>query len=393
MQLDVPTLMVAGAFVASFSAALLLFAWYQYRETNAALWWAGADASLACALVLMVIGATGSNIWPFDISMVLMILASTFAWGGARSFDTRRAGLAGLVGGTLIWIAATTFIPGFTFSLLAPVLHTIITLAYYGAGAISISTGKGEALRARFPMAALMTIHAFTLMLAVPAAFTQSLKPNQVPPIMSWFGAIHFETLVFVIGTALFLVAMMKERGELRYADASLTDALTGLLNRRGFFSKAERILERSRREGAPAVVAVLDLDRFKSINDRFGHAMGDRVLQVFAEACNASLRPIDVVGRIGGEEFAVVLPGVATQAGYAMAERLRRNFAEAARQVGGEAVEATLCAGIAADTGAGDIHEVLRRADRALYCAKSTGRNRVVVDGDEPPETVVRIA
>lgn len=397
MQLDVPTLMVAGAFVASFGAALLLFAWYQYRETRAALWWSAADALLACAVILLVVGFEESSGLPFQSGMTLFLLSAALSWAGMRSFDGHRIPVIVLLGGPAVWLLAHAVQRDFAQTSLSHVLHSMITLLYFGAAAISIKHGRGEPLRARLPLAVLLGVHAATLLLAIPSTLTGELKANEPVPVFSWFGAIHFETLVFVIGTAIFLVAMMKERSELRYHDAALTDPLSGLPNRRGFFDLAERILARARRDAAPAAVVMFDLDHFKTINDRLGHAAGDRIIQTFAEVCRTTLRPGDVVGRIGGEEFAAVMCGFGVEAGHAMGERVRRAFADAATMIDGKPVGATLCGGVCATTGSQDIHEVLRQADSALYRAKTGGRNRIeradTPKGTDGAGNVVRVA
>jgi diguanylate cyclase (GGDEF)-like protein len=158
----------------------------------------------------------------------------------------------------------------------------------------------------------------------------------------------------------------------------SHTDVLTGLANRRGFFLKAERVLARCRRDGTSIAIVAFDLDRFKAINDAYGHAIGDRVLQLFAEVCERMLRPGDLIGRLGGEEFVAIMPGSGIEAGFAMAERVRKAVAEAAAMVGKSPVNCTVSGGVAASSAPDDIHTLLRQADSGLYRAKSLGRNRI---------------
>jgi diguanylate cyclase (GGDEF)-like protein len=380
MQLDVPTLMVAGAFVALMSSALLLFAWYQFRETAAALWWAGADFVLACAIVLMAVGSGIDKPLIFVCGLTLLCASSALTWAGARSFDGNAALPLFLALGTLVWIGAHC-LPGVVLNPGASaLLNAAITLSYYAAAALNIKRGRGEALRARFPLVVLLTMHALTLLIAVPSTLTMTLLPNQPPPVLSWFGVIHFETIIFAIGTAIFLIIMMKERSEQRLLEASHTDVLTGIANRRGFLLKAERVLERCWRDGAPVAVVVFDLDHFKAINDNFGHATGDRVLKIFAEVCGRMLRPSDVIGRIGGEEFAAILPGSGIEAGYAVAERMRKAVAETGAMIDNSWVNCTVSGGVAAGAAPdNDTHALLRQADAGLYSAKSLGRDRIV--------------
>lgn len=395
VHLDVPTLMVAGAFVALMSGAILIFAWYQYRETRAALWWAGADFALACGIVLLAVGTDKAPI--FSVGLALLCMASALSWAGARSFDGHPIKAFVLVLGTAVWVAAQAL----PVWLLTPVAHSVlnvlVTLAYYGATALTISRGKGEALRARLPLVVLLSVHALTLSIAVPASLTMELLPNEPPPVLSWFGIIHFETIVFAIGTAIFLIVMMKERNESRLVVSANMDALTGVPNRRGFFLKAERVLERSRHEQAPVAVAMFDLDRFKSVNDTFGHATGDRVLQTFVEVCATALRPGDLFGRVGGEEFAALMPGSGIEAGLAIAERVRKAMAEAGAVIDGVAINCTVSGGVASGIAAEDVHTLLREADAGLYKAKTLGRNRIECiagpDGHDDQAKVIRVA
>jgi diguanylate cyclase (GGDEF)-like protein len=159
-------------------------------------------------------------------------------------------------------------------------------------------------------------------------------------------------------------------------------DALTGLWNRAAILDLLDRELARGRRESRSVSVILGDVDHFKRINDTLGHLAGDRVLRQVARRLSEALRPYDTVGRYGGEEFLVVLPGCDAPDATGLAERLRRHVA--AEPVDGEGgpVAVTLSLGIAVwdGTATADATELLQTADEALYRAKETGRNRVVL-------------
>jgi len=378
MHLDSPTMMIAGAFLALMSGALLLYAWYQYRETRAALWWAGADFVLALGIVALAVGSGADEPLIHVTGIILICVSSTLTWAGARSFDGHDVSPVFLALGPVIWIGVRWLPSSALTPTVAALLSSSITLTYYAAAALSIKLGSGEALRARLPLAVLLAAHALTLLVAVSVSQTMTFEPNQPPPVLSWLGVIHFEILIFTIGTAVFLIVMMKERNEGRLLAMSHTDALTGVANRRGFFLKAERVLKRCRRDRTPIAVVAFDLDRFKAINDNFGHATGDRVLEVFAEVCGRMLRPGDLMGRLGGEEFVAILPASGIEAGCEIAERVRKAVADAGAIVDGSPVNCTVSGGVAASSGPDDIHALLRQADFGLYRAKSLGRNRI---------------
>jgi diguanylate cyclase (GGDEF)-like protein len=160
-------------------------------------------------------------------------------------------------------------------------------------------------------------------------------------------------------------------------------DALTGLPNRRQFMARLAEELQRVQRKMTQsACVLMLDIDHFKQINDTYGHAGGDMALQHFAALMHAELRSIDSCGRLGGEEFAILLPGASLEAAQRIAERLRLKLAESSVEIDGKSVALTASIGIALLHPA-DVNPdaVLQRADGALYEAKATGRNRVVVE------------
>ena len=124
--------------------------------------------------------------------------------------------------------------------------------------------------------------------------------------------------------------------------------------------------------------VMLADLDRFKAVNDQFGHAVGDRVLQIFADTMSRALRASDMSGRLGGEEFAFLMPRTNAVEARRIAERMRVQFAEAARRVGGDAVNATVSFGVATVAAPAQLSDLIAAADGALYRAKAEGRNRV---------------
>lgn len=172
-----------------------------------------------------------------------------------------------------------------------------------------------------------------------------------------------------------------RKRVETELRRMATTDPLTGLCNRRRFWELAEVEIARLRRYGRPVSVLMLDIDRFKSINDSYGHAVGDQALCRLASVCMEELRDTDHIGRLGGEEFAVILPETGLSAAREVAERLRAQLAVAEIPCPNSALRMTVSIGIAVCSEDDmTIERALSRADRALYVAKSQGRNRVEV-------------
>ena len=168
---------------------------------------------------------------------------------------------------------------------------------------------------------------------------------------------------------------------ELELRQLATIDSLTGAMTRRYFFAQADRALAVARRYAHPAAAIMLDIDHFKRINDRHGHPAGDLVLQHVVTTIRTALREVDLLGRIGGEEFAVVLPETTQEGARLTAERLRAAIAARPFRYGDAAIEVTASLGVAGlEPGDRDAAGLLGRADAGLYRAKHDGRNRVVV-------------
>lgn len=194
--------------------------------------------------------------------------------------------------------------------------------------------------------------------------------------------------LVFgILGLDRLLRALRANEGHL--VRLATTDTLTGLANRRHVLAELERELQRSDRTGKPLSILMLDLDRFKDVNDRFGHAVGDAVLAEVAARCRARLRAIDLCGRLGGEEFVVVLPESDAAGAAATARRLCADLAESPVATEAGPVPVTISIGVAGYAPHGHdisssgsapdrIRRLLQQADHALYRAKEGGRNCV---------------
>lgn len=158
-------------------------------------------------------------------------------------------------------------------------------------------------------------------------------------------------------------------------------DQLTGAMNRRGLEDTYLREAARSDRQSAPLCLAMLDLDSFKRVNDRYGHTAGDDTLAHFCRVLRASLRPNDTLARYGGEEFVVLLPDTDEAAAFNTMSRLQRTLAQRPVALDGDMVALTFSAGIARHKLADNIFDVIARADEALLRAKREGKNRVMFE------------
>ena len=298
-------------------------------------------------------------------------------WKTARIIDSKPAPLILVILGP-VFVALAGSIPDLR-NIIAGSLALATGAVYTLATAATLWLGREERLAARQPLIILMAVHGAALLIGTYSTFTGSTGQDTVPAITSLFGFIYFESIVFALGTTVFILALVKERNEAAGMAAARTDSLTGIANRAAFLESAVRVLERCRRNGTPIAVMMFDLDRFKAVNDRFGHAVGDAVIRKFCEVTVAALRPNDVFGRVGGEEFAGVLPGSSIEAACARAERIREAFAENCKDVQNQQVNATVSGGVSGSAQAEQTLEaLLERSDVALYGAKAEGRNRI---------------
>jgi diguanylate cyclase (GGDEF)-like protein len=201
-----------------------------------------------------------------------------------------------------------------------------------------------------------------------------------MPAVDSYPGR-WLDVVVSGIGVA-GVVLVLEQRNEIlvaRLAEEARTDPLTGLLNRRGFDEHAVREFAHVGREGASIALAILDIDHFKRVNDEWGHTGGDRVLVNLARVLAGEARGIDVAARLGGEEFAVLMPGSDAAGAEAFVERVRAGLEASARP---DLPAVRVSAGVAATSEPLDVQIMLESGDRALYAAKRGGRDRTVVFG-----------
>lgn len=382
MSLDVNTLFMVTIYVETILGLLLLFAWAQNTAIHAVCWWGFAHLIRAASVMLFGMYGSAPDLITIDLANALLFTAFAVTWTGARVFDGRPVEPVYLVTGAVLWLLVGRLpVMADAVDARALVASGIIT-AYTWLTAYEFWRGRSEQLVSRWPAIFMLFAHGALFLLRTPLVSMLPWSPANNEMFGSvWLTVLSFEALLFTISIAFILLAMAKERTELRHRTAAMVDPLTGIANRRAFLQDAAQLAKRHAGKPRPAAVLLIDLDNFKSINDRFGHALGDRVLEVFTDAARQSLRASDLIGRLGGEEFAAVMQDTSHDKGIAVAERIREGFAQAAQEVDGRPVCATVSIGIAFCQGPVlDVPALLAQADQALYFAKEHGRNRVEV-------------
>ncbi len=377
--LDGPTLAFVAVCIVALLGLFLILAWVQQRDVRALAWWGAAYLIGASSLALWAAPQPAVAV-PRDLPFAMIFVACGMIWNGVRLFRGRRLFPVRTFAGALIWLALCQM-PFFgEGGTPRAVVGVLVVAAYTFFIAFELSRERRKSLYSRSAAVIVPALHAaiFVMPLAI-----RWLLPEVVAG--RWASVFALETILYAVGTAFIVLLMVKDYHVGVYQRVASTDFLTGLLNRRAFLENALRLCARQAERGQPVTLMMFDLDHFKSINDRFGHAVGDEALRLFAEVIRNSMRGSDIIGRLGGEEFAAIVPETAGAAA-AIAERVRANFESAGADNAGNTVGATVSIGAAtaADV-VTNIDALIARADAALYRAKSGGRNRLSMAGDDP--------
>jgi diguanylate cyclase (GGDEF)-like protein len=391
MHLDMQTMSAVNVTVTAVLGGALLFTWARERESSFIGWW-------GLALVMMSLGVVTTAFParpPFDflgLGMATIVLSDAIKWKAAREFSFGRAGVVWILLGPVAFLAALQagYLESFDHELgtLSAILACYNFAAAYALGRIT-----REQLPSRRAAVILLIVIAFGYLSWLPLNLFMPIGEAHWVSLSLWFPGIVLVTLLLRIALAFTVLAMAKERQELEQRVNALTDALTGLPNRRALFEVVDALGQSRQIDETAISVLMFDIDHFKKTNDRFGHALGDRVLKLFAATAAGRLNGTSLIARLGGEEFAAILPGAGSAEAIGAAEDVRGRFANSAAFVDGLPVGATVSVGVASDAGIkGDLNGLFRRADAALYVAKRAGRNRVEILGSEEADELAGV-
>ncbi|WP_395373691.1 diguanylate cyclase [Marinicella sp. W31] len=308
----------------------------------------------------------------------ISLLAQWLAWSGFRMragrspYDWRMLGLFITAELLVIW-----------FTLMQPHMGLrMVMIPYVGflvmlACAWEIYNNGRKTRPAEIGAMILFSIYGLVQAAAGTAALMQGAEPQQI--YLNWYSHINFLLMPAAFtGLGLFTVLILVDDLGSRMRHQAITDQLTGLLNRRGFYDKAHDLQAQAQEHNLPIGVIIADIDHFKNVNDNFGHQIGDQALQSFAELVTNSCDPNDVIGRIGGEEFAFLLYSQDLNTTQATAEQIRTTLQQTRIHNSDQNIGITASFGIAELAPGGSIIDALKMADHALYRAKTQGRNRV---------------
>lgn len=381
MSFDTSTLYVVAAMITAMLGAMLVF--FGRQENIPALkWWGSAYLVGSGSVALWTIA--GSKLGgPASLALTtLAFLSCGMVWNAARVFQGRKANWPGVVLGAIFWLATmTTLLP--SEATLRLTIGASIVAIYAALTAGELWNERRRSMHRRWPAIAVPVTHGCVLML--PILLGDLLRAHDENFAHSvWVTVFAVELVLYAIGTVFVIFMMVSDRAVAMHKTAASTDPLTGLFNRRGFSEACARVIEREAKAGRPVTVLIFDIDHFKGINDKWGHPAGDEILKLFSTVIVSNLRFTDLSGRIGGEEFAALLP-CALEEGVLVAERIREAF-EASDIVVDEAkVDTTVSIGVAGGPAGTELEVLLASADTVLYQAKRNGRNRVEAAEEMP--------
>ena len=377
-MLDTSTLRVALAVVTLTLLCLFYFITFRRTRSPFSAWWCSALLLFLTGSASYLLDGTVHQAWANPLGNTLLVGGAGAMWAGARSLRTNNPKLWALTAGPLVTgIVSVLDHPATNNWSGGPVMLGMMGLML-GLSCRELFLLEVDYSRVHRPLAygsGLLALY----YLGRLTAFV--IDGPQGPVFVAYFGSVVTTLLTsMVLVLASFTMAELSNEQLTRDLRARATvDGLTGLLNRTAFMDLAENELRRLGNARTTASLVLADLDHFKAVNDKYGHAAGDVALQAFAAACTTSVRSTDLVGRYGGEEFVLLLPGVSPERAGDMAATISRRLQEAQPNV--EARLPTVSYGIAS-TGPGrvDLKALIASADAALYRAKTLGRDRSVL-------------
>lgn len=379
MHLDMPTISAVSISVTAILGFVLVFTWSIDRKNQLTGWWGLAQFLMSGGIIVAIIAARANNGDLHAFGQSWMILSAALMWLAVRRFEGRRLHTFWVVVWPTGFLIAQLVGLFPTFDVRLIVACAILAIMSFAAG-LELVRDFNEPLRSRWPAAILLVAAGFGYLTWLPLTLTMPINEASLVFTSEWFPIVVLAATLGRIALSFIVLLMEMERQEQEQRMDALTDPLTGLPNRRALFEAAEELAQHScYLKGEPISVLVFDLDHFKKINDTYGHRLGDRVLQVFADILSENLHTGSIFGRLGGEEFAAILPGATLTMAATTAEKVRTSFARSATVIDGAKVAGTVSVGAAChDDMDCDLASLFHRADGALYAAKSAGRNRV---------------
>ena len=380
MRLDIFTIFVLMATICLLSAVGFGIGWWKHRSERVLAYSAATFGLGAVSTLLLAARGRIPDLLSVDVANAAVFAAMALGWNSFREMNGRRFLVLPVILPCVVWLILSRY-PGFyeetwLRSLVASILIAALSLGYFHE--FWRTRGVKAEVRAVLLLAAGGNVTVFVLR-AFYSLITH--RPKNVLEDDFWLSLALFVPVIFLVALAIGGLWLWQVRAVKTLQHEVEIDPLTGILNRRAFDRSVGALLEQMHAGRETMALLLIDLDHFKSINDRFGHPAGDRVLQHFARAVEEELRKSDLFARYGGEEFVILLRGADLHDALQVAEKLRTRIADQVVEWEGSPIGLTVSIGVAATSGQSvTLADLIARADRGLYGAKGSGRNRVVI-------------
>ncbi|MDP3547980.1 MAG: GGDEF domain-containing protein [Phreatobacter sp.] len=376
------TLLLSVVAISTTTGLLLLLSSRQNREERGLVYWGAANLLGAFGCMMLGLRDWAPDRVTIDLANAAILLGYALNFAGTRRFCHQKLNFAWVLAPSVVWLALCQW-PAFNDSVEWRLIFVSAVVVATSLGtAVTLLGLKGEYLVSRYPAIGWHLFHVAVYLVRMVPPLTSTVPASNEITASPLITIIMFEALIHITLISFLQLSLTKDRAEDRYRRAAETDVLTGQPNRRAFMQTAEKIV--ARQDCWPACMVLIDVDRFKTINDTVGHAGGDAVLVAVANAIRGHLRTDDTFGRLGGEEFGCLLPNTTLQAAMVVAEGLRARIAGLDIRAAGETVRVSVSIGVSSIAGGKpDLDHLIDRADACLYEAKRTGRNRVVARED----------
>ena len=377
--MDIKTLILALALGNLSLCAALFFFEYESRKSLTMSTWAVAKQLQTAAWLLLYFRGAISDLLTILLGNGLlfagMALDASALWEAAGRPVWRRYLMPALVA------AETLFVVCYGLEIPADLrvaLSSLLVAGFFGAGAVALAWAwRGASMLRRYLLVSML---ALTAALAARGVLAVAL-----PEGWSWIGADLIRMLamaalyLMMLTNAFGYLLLSRERLQAELARLEVVDPLTDVPNRRGFYQALTPWMALARRPGMPTSLIILNLDHFKRVNDSYGHPVGDAVLKTMVDVCKKQLRDSDLMGRLGGAEFAVQLPRTSLEDALMVAERIRNAVAALPVKTERAVINLTASLGVTTIRAEDSTVSLFKRADEALQQAKREGRDRVV--------------
>lgn len=377
MQVDVPTLLSYTTVLVALFGGVFTYFWSREKRDAPLIWFALPFLMALMGTAITVNPALKPGDAGLRLGVFFLLLAYGFAWQAVRALYRRKRLLLAVLLPSMLWLALATTPNDLNLPLITTGYRFTLLAVFNGLSAYEFWQSADEDLPSRRILFKVFCTFAALNAVRIPVMAIAPM-PIGVAPTEVWAVILYnLASVVFLLLATTFMIMLARERQAAHNYRLALRDAMTGIYNRRAYFEHIKSFASGSQGMMPHFALIVFDIDNFKTINDRFGHQTGDEVIILAAQAAVASLRKHDRVFRMGGEEFACLLPDTDLQEAHHAAERLRLVFQKIAATMDGKAIHATISLGVAASNGDVTPERLFMEADTALYDAKNSGRNR----------------